>query len=333
MKALFLVGGTGTRLKPITDNLPKPMIPIFGSPLLEINIKKLKKYGIDEVILSTCYKPQKIERYFGNGKSIGVKVNYVFEEVPLGTAGAIKNAEKFIDDTFLVFNADILTRIDIANLIKFHEEKNAQVTIAATEVENPWSYGVIEHCDNKYITAFKEKPKPNETSSKLINAGIYVFEPEILDEIPEKTIVSVEKDTYPYLLENGFKMTVYNECSYWMDLGTPEKYMQVHADVLNGLLTLDEKVHNYRSKTSKISKNAQIINPVYIGDNVEIGDYAVIGPETVLCDNCCIGDETEVIKSIVWKDVKIDKKSVICNSIIMPDNIVDLSVCNLYKKR
>jgi len=161
MKALFLAGGLGTRLRPLTNNLPKPMVPIMGKPLLERNIENLKRFGIDEIVLSTCYKPAKIQKYFGDGSRFGVKISYICEDEPLGTAGAIKNAERFFNDTFLVFNADILSDFDISEMIKYHREKGALATIAVTQVDNPSTYGVIEHDENGFITAFKEKPKPN----------------------------------------------------------------------------------------------------------------------------------------------------------------------------
>ena len=148
------------------------MVPVIGKPLLERNIQRLKRHGIKEIVLSTCYKPYKIEKYFGNGEKLGIKINYISEDIPLGTAGAIKNAEDFFDDTFIVFNADILSDIDISDMIKWHKEKGAFATIATTQVEDPSAYGVIEYDDKGFITAFKEKPKPHETTSNLINAGI-----------------------------------------------------------------------------------------------------------------------------------------------------------------
>src|SRR5660397_161599 len=143
MKALFLAGGRGTRLRPLTDDLPKPMVPMMVKPLLERNMLKLKDCGVDEIILSTCYKPQKIEEYFGDGTKFGLKINYIREDIPLGTGGAIKNAEEFFNDTFIIFNADILSDINVIDMMKFHKEKCAAVTIAVTQVENPSAYGVI----------------------------------------------------------------------------------------------------------------------------------------------------------------------------------------------
>ena len=179
MKALFLAGGMGTRLKPLTDDLPKPMVPMMGKPLLERNMLKLKACGVDEVILSICYKPKKIEKYFGDGTKLGLKIHYICEDIPLGTGGAIKNTEEFFNDTFIIFNADILSDINIVDMMKFHKEKCAAVTIAVTQVENPSAYGVIEYNENLYAESFTEKPKLSEIKSNYINAGIYIFEPNV----------------------------------------------------------------------------------------------------------------------------------------------------------
>lgn len=327
MKALFLAGGLGTRLKPITDDLPKPMVPIMGKPLLERNIENLKKHGVDEIVLSTCYKPHKIEKYFEDGRKLGVKISYISEDMPLGTAGAIKNAQRFFNDTFLVFNADILSDIDISEMIRFHKETGALATIAVTQVDNPSAYGVIEHDKNGFVTAFKEKPQPHESSSNLINAGVYIFEPQLLNEIPAGRAVSIERETYPLLLQKGFKIAVYNRCSYWLDLGTPEKYLKAHKDILEGILQLGNHDFNKNlqciSKTAKISHNAKIIGPVYIGDNVEIGSFAVIGPDTVLCDDSSVGMGAKVVGSVVWDHVHVGGGASVVNSVVMSNCRVD----------
>lgn len=327
MKALFLAGGMGTRLKPITNELPKPMVPIIGKPLLERNIENLKKHGVDEIVLSTCYKPHKIEKYFGDGSNLGVKISYISEDMPLGTAGAIKNAEKFFDSTFLVFNADILSDIDISDMIRFHKEKGTLATIAVAQVDNPSAYGVIEHDKNGFITAFKEKPQPHETKSNLINAGVYIFEPEIFNEIPSGRVVSIERETYPMLLGKGLKIAVYNRCSYWLDLGTPGKYIKAHRDILNGTLKIGghdfNKKLQYISNTAKIHQNAKIIGPVYIGDNVEVCAFAVIGPETVLCDDSFVGMGAKVAGSVVWDHVSVGGGASIVNSVVMSNCRVD----------
>ncbi len=327
MKALFLAGGLGTRLRPITNDLPKPMVPIIGKPLLERNIERLKKYGVDEIVLSTCYKPGKIKDYFKDGSDFGVRINYVTEDVPLGTAGAIKNAQDFFNDTFLVFNADILSDIDFSEMIRFHKEKGALATIAVTQVENPSAYGVIEHDENGYITAFKEKPKPHESSSKLINAGVYIFEPELLDEIPVGRAVSVERETYPTLLEKGYKIAVYDKCSYWLDLGTPDKYLKAHKDILEGALKICEHDFcenlRYISSTAKVNRGVEIIGQAYIGDNVEIGSFSVIGPGTVLCRASSVGSGAKIIGSVIWDNVNIGSGASVIDSVVMSNCRID----------
>ncbi|NLG89428.1 MAG: NDP-sugar synthase [Clostridiaceae bacterium] len=321
MKALFLAGGFGNRLRPITNDLPKPMVPVMGKPLLERNIERLKNYGVDEIVLSTCYKPEKIENYFKDGRDFGVKISYISEDMPLGTAGAIKNAQSFFDETFLVFNADILSDIDISDMVRFHKEKGALATIAVTLVDNPSDYGVIEYDEEGYITAFKEKPKPGETDSNLINAGIYIFEPQLFDEIPLGRPVSIERETYPLLLEKGYKLAVYSRCSYWLDLGTPKKYLKAHKDILSGAFRITN--HNfsrypqYISRTAKISPNVKINGPVYIGDNVEIDSFSVIGPGTVLCEYSSVGKGVKIMGSVVWDNVHVGSGSSIINSVVM----------------
>jgi len=321
MKALFLAGGFGTRLRPITTDLPKPMVPIMDKPLLERNIENLKKYGIDEIVLSTCYKPHKIKEYFGDGSGLGVKIRYISEDVPLGTAGAIKNAQEFLDSTFLVFNADIISDIDISDMMRFHKEKGAVATIAVTQVDNPSSYGVIEQDEDGYVTAFKEKPLPHESNSNLINAGVYIFEPEILNEIPSGRTVSIERETYPLLLQKGFRIAAYNRCSYWLDLGTPGKYLKVHKDIMKGSIRIGSldfnKHHQHISNTAIISESAKIIAPVYIGDNVKIGSYAVVGPNTVLRNDSSVGMGAKVIGSIVWDHAIIGSGATVVNSVVM----------------
>ncbi|NLX77012.1 MAG: NDP-sugar synthase [Clostridiaceae bacterium] len=327
MKALFLAGGLGTRLKPITNNLPKPMVPIIGKPLLERNIENLKRFGINEIILSTCYKPDKIINHFGDGKRFGVKISYICEDEPLGTAGAIKNAERFFSDTFLVFNADILCDFDLSEMINFHKKAGALATIAVTHVDNPSAYGVIEHDRDGFITAFREKPRPHETDSNLINAGVYIFEPELLNEIPPGRAVSIERETYPMLLQKGYKMAIFDRCSYWLDLGTPAKYLKAHKDILNGLVKIREHDFNentqYISKKAKISRYAKIKEPVYIGDNAEISSFAYIGPNTVLFSDSKVDTDAKVVESIVWNNAHVGGGASVVNSVVMSNCRVD----------
>ncbi|MBP2031422.1 mannose-1-phosphate guanylyltransferase [Clostridium algifaecis] len=324
MKALLLAGGRGTRLKPLTDRIPKPMVPIMGKPLLERTILKLKKCGVNEIVISTCYKSDFIKAYIGNGEKLGLKVNYISEDIPLGTGGAIKNAEKFFNDTFIILNSDIVCNVPYDKFINYHKNKHAAVSIAMTEVADPSQYGVIEFDKNNYITAFKEKPKKGESNSRWINAGIYVFEPGVLDEIPKNEVVSIEKQTYPLLLNKGYKMSAYKYSDYWLDIGTIKKYMKAHADIflsnykkilksnnkfdINDLIIKDENIN--------ISSNTKITGPVFIGKNVNIHNNCTIGPYTVIGDNSNIYENCNISKSILWNNVLVNKNASLQNTVL-----------------
>jgi len=327
MKALFLAVGLGTRLKPLTNKLPKPMVPIMGKPLLERNMINLKNCGIHEVVLSTCYQPQCIEKYFGDGSNHRLKIHYVCEDIPLGTGGAIKNTERFYDDAFLIFNSDILSNIDLKGLIQYHKDKSADVTIAVTQVDNPSMYGVIEYDEKGYALSFKEKPQPHEITSNYINAGVYVFEPEVLKEIPSGRVVSVEREVFPSLLQKGYKIAVFKNSSYWMDIGTPEKYFQAHKDIMTGKCKIHEIDFScqeiYKGCNVNILSTAKVSGPVYIGDHVEIGAHASIGPYTVIGNRSKIGAGSKVMGSIVWDNVEIGSGARLYNSIVASGSNVE----------
>ena len=327
MKALFLAGGMGSRLKPLTDNLPKPMVPIMNKPLLERSMENLRKCGIIEIVISTGYKSKYIEEYFGNGSRFGLKIEYICEDIPLGTGGAIKKTGHLYDDTFLVLNADILCNMDFTELIKFHKSKSAAVTIAVTRVKNPSAYGVIEYDKSGYAVSFTEKPKADEIKSDYINAGVYVFEPEVLREIPENRPVSVEREIFPALLHKGHKVAVYNGCSYWMDIGTPEKYIQTHDDIMAGDCRISGLDFNNRNVVndgnSLIDISAVITGPVYIGNNVRIGANAIVGPNAVIGDNVFIHRGGSVVNSVIWNNVDIESYAVMKGGVAISDCKVD----------
>ncbi len=310
MKALFLAGGIGTRLKPLTDEVPKPMVPIMNKPLLERSMANLKKYGISDIVISTGYKAQAIKEYFGSGKKFGLKIEYICENVPMGTGGAIKKTGHLYDDTFLVLNADILCDMDYQELIKHHRSKKAAVTIAVTQVSNPSAYGVIEYDERGYAVSFTEKPQAHEIKSHFINAGVYVFEPDVLKEIAEDRPVSVEREVFPALLRGGYKVAVYKGCKYWMDIGTPEKYLQTHEDIMSGECRIAGVHLNrrgvFKGGNSTIDTTAEISGPVYIGDNVTIEAFATIGPNTVIGNDVCIRAGSSVINSILWNSVDLE---------------------------
>ncbi len=322
MKALLLAGGKGTRLKPLTNYLPKPMVPILGKPLLERTILNLIECGFAEIIISVCYQPREIDRYFGDGSKLGVKIRYVREDIPLGTGGAIKNAESYIDSTFAVLNSDIVTQINLQELMDYHRKMKGIATIALTSVKNPTQYGIVELNDG-YISIFKEKPKPHEVTSNLINAGIYVFEPEIFKYISADQVVSVERNTFPLLLSSKMKIAGYTDMHYWMDIGTPEKYIQAHNDILNNTELFSKMLKTsvfygniFHNNSVRHGYKSRVIGPAYIGNNVDIGTKAVIGPYAVLSDNVKIGSGSRISNSIVWDNVEVGKTTNIANTII-----------------
>ncbi len=323
MKALFLAGGLGTRLRPLTDHLPKPMVPIMGVPLLERTIAELKRCGVTEVVLSTGYKSDCIEKHFGVSQKMGMTVHCVCEEKPLGTGGAIKNCEKYFDSTFLVFNSDVLCNLDLKALVAFHRQKKADVTISATRVEDPSSYGVIEYNQEDFAISFTEKPKPGEEKSHFINAGIYVFEPKVLELIPAGKKISVEKDIFPLLLKKGLKIAVYHDGRYWIDIGTPGKYMRAHKDIFDGHCSIAENNFSsekiYEQEGAEISPSAKIEGPVWLGKDVHIGANACIGPNVVIGDGFHAGRGCSIQNSVIWNGVSLGSGVDIDHSLVTSD--------------
>ncbi|WP_196600897.1 sugar phosphate nucleotidyltransferase [Pectinatus frisingensis] len=326
MQALFLAGGKGTRLYPLTYEIPKPMVPIMGKPLLEHNMNLLKLHGIHDIILSICYKPECIEQYFGNGSAFGLNIRYISENSPLGTGGAIKNCAKLLNDTFFVFNADILSNINFSEMLRYHKRQHAAVTIAVTRVEDPSAYGVIEYDKNGYALSFCEKPDPNEIVSHFINAGVYIFEPEVLEHIPTGHAVSVEKEIFPQLLQDGKKIAVYRGCNYWLDIGTPEKYVRANRDSFEGKFCLAETDFHHRAVYSdvntQISRSAILRGPIYIGKNVQIKAGAVVGPRVIIGNNSIIGEKSVIANSILWNKITVKNHARIDRCIITDKSII-----------
>src|SRR3954462_1814525 len=234
MKAILLAGGKGTRLRPLTIHTPKPIVPIFDRPFLQFQLDLLKQVPeIDEVILSLNYQPRRIEEIFGDGGETGLGLKSVVEPAPLGTAGAVRYAGETLRESVVVFNGDVLTQVDLAAVIGLHRERGAKATIVLTPVDNPSAYGLVETDPSGNIQRFLEKPKADEITCDTINAGIYVLEPDTFDRIPKDTPWSIERSFFPSLVERSETFVAYVYRGYWIDIGTPEKYMQVHRDIMD----------------------------------------------------------------------------------------------------
>src|SRR6476620_1949121 len=235
MKAILLAGGKGTRLRPLTVHTPKPIVPIFNRPFLYYQIDLLRHVPeIDEVILSLNYQPRRIEEVFGEGEGLGGRRIIEVETKPLGTAGAVRYAGDSLKESVVVFNGDVLTQVDLAAVLRLHRERKAKATIVLTPVENPRAYGLVETDARGNIQRFLEKPGEDEITCNTINAGIYVLEPDTFDRIPKGEPWSIERSFFPSLIERGETFVAYIYRGYWIDIGTPEKYTQVHRDIMDG---------------------------------------------------------------------------------------------------
>ena len=328
MKSIILVGGMGTRLRPLTYEMPKQMLPLVGVPMIECVFEMLAKHDVTEVVLSLGYLPDHFIEAYPDGSIAGVKISYAVEPEPLDTAGAIKFAAEYagIDDTFLVVNGDVLTDLDVTALVAFHRASGAQGTIALHPVEDPSRYGVVVTDDEGRVSAFIEKPPREEAPTNLINAGTYVFEPAVLARIDTGRKVSVERETFPALAADGALFAMADH-AYWLDTGTPATFLQANIDVLNGRdserLVTDLVGTTWRHASSRVAASARLENTVVdrdcvvgenvvldqvvlmpgavVHDNVQIsssiiGPRAVIGAAAVLGPTCVVGAEVSVVE-------------------------------------
>ena len=312
MKAVILVGGLGTRLLPLTCNTPKAMMPILNRPFMEHLLLYLKKHGVNEVILAMGYLPDPIQKGLGDGSSLGIKLVYSVEPSALGTAGAVKFAEKYLDnEPFFVFNGDVITEIDLSDMLTKHHAVKPKVSIALTPVENPTIYGVVETDTSGMVKRFVEKPSWDKVTTNMINAGIYILEPEVLQNIPPEKFFMFEHNVFPPLLEAGEKMLSYPSKAYWIDIGTPRKYLQVQYDLLNE--ATGNKVIN--QGRSRIHPLAELGGPMIIGPGCTIEKAQIKGP-AILGQGCTVSVNSRIETTVLWKDVLIEEEAVLIGCVI-----------------
>ncbi|MDD4859898.1 MAG: NDP-sugar synthase [Dehalococcoidales bacterium] len=311
MKAVILVGGEGTRLRPLTCNIPKAVVPVLNRPFLEHLLRYLKRHGITDVILAMGYQPAPIQKCLGDGAQLGVRLTYSVEDSPLGTAGAVKLAASLIDDTFLVFNGDVLTDIDLTGMMQRHREIKPKMSIALTPVDNPTAYGVVETDAHGMVRRFVEKPPPDKVTTNMINAGIYILEPEVMEMIPPATRFMFEHNVFPQLLEKGAPVLAYPSQAYWVDIGTPQKYLQAHDDLLRETGT---PINIEGGST--IDTKAQLTGPLLIGDGCTIAAGVSIKGPAVLGARCVIGKGATIEGSVLWDGVQIGEGVSVHQSII-----------------
>jgi len=321
MKAILLAGGKGTRLRPLTIHTPKPIVPIFDRPFLHYQLDLLKQVAeIDEVILSLNYQPRRIEEIFGDGGDSGLGIRYVVEPAPLGTAGAIRYAGESLRESVVVFNGDVLTEIDLAAVIRLHRERKARATIVLTPVDNPSAYGLVETDAAGNIQRFLEKPNPDEITCNTINAGIYLLEPDTFDRIPRDTPWSIERSFFPSLIERGETFLAYVDRGYWIDIGTPEKYMQVHRDIMDGRCRSARfssgSATAWISPEARIDEGVTVEGPCFIDAGAVVKAGARIGPYSVVGRHCWIEEHATLDRAIVWPNTRISQEAVVRGSIL-----------------
>ncbi len=329
MQAVVLVGGEGTRLRPLTYAVPKPMAPLLGRPFIGWIIERLRAAGVDEVILSCCYLPEAIEAHFGDGRRFGVDLHYVFEEEPLGTAGAVKNAVHKVSGTIYVCNGDILTGVDLVALRDTHKRHRAIATIHTRAVEDPSQFGVVETDARGRVQRFVEKPKPGETDARDINAGTYVLEPEALDAIATGQKVSIERETFPKLIAETERVYALSTSDYWIDVGRPSTYIQAHRDILDGTFErpvgreVGERV--WSADGTPLPAGVDAHGPIYLGARVHVEPGAHIGPYAILYDGCKVGKDAVVSSSILWPDCFVGHGAIVRDAILGLEVVVEPS--------
>lgn len=311
LPAVVLVGGEGTRLRPLTERTPKPMLPLLGRPLLSHTFDHLRSGGVDRVVLACGYLPTQIEEYFGP-RYEEVALEYRVEPEPLGTGGAIRFGAEGFDTTFLALNGDSLREADLDTLVDFHRSADAKATLLLARVPDPARYGLVRRDEAGRVTAFVEKPDPAEIDTNLINAGLYVLEPDVLNLIEPGSPVSIERDVFPALVKEG---SLYGLAlpGYWLDVGTPQSYLQAHFDLLNRRGGVDV------SPSAEIGPETSLVPPVYIASGAQVQREARIGPCVALGADSQVGRRGTVRFSAVLAAAQIAARARITNTIVAPE--------------
>ncbi len=335
MRAVVLVGGEGTRLRPLTYTTPKPLLPIGNIAFLERQLMWLRRHGVDEVVLSLGYLPDAFVAHFPDARFEGVHLRYAVEAEPLGTAGGIRYAaaEAGIDERFIVCNGDVLTELDLSALMHFHSERGAEATIHLARVPDPSAFGVVPTHPDGEVKAFVEKPPPGRAPTDWINAGTYVLEPSVLDRIAPRLSVSIERETFPRMLEGPGRLFAYPSDAYWIDIGTVEKYLEAHADLLAGRLgrhafpsdAVERAPGLWVQGEVSVAADARIEAPVLVGAGSAIGSGARVA-RSVLGAGCAVGAGSEVLRSVLLGGARLATGAEATDAVVGPDAVLESGV-------
>ncbi|PIS30430.1 hypothetical protein COT42_03000 [Candidatus Saganbacteria bacterium CG08_land_8_20_14_0_20_45_16] len=320
-KALIMSAGYGTRLEPLTLAVPKPMVPIVNLPTMQHNIELLKRYGFFDITANIHYHPEQIENYFGDGYAFGVKLGYSFEEELLGTAGGVKRMACLanVKEPFLVLSSDALTDINLERIFEYHCQKKALITIALSKVEDVSQFGVVIQDSEGQIIGFQEKPTQAEVQSDLVNAGVYVIDPSVLEMIPEG-FYDFGKQLFPLLIGQKARIFGYRMLGYWSDVGCLDKYIQASYDAMKGLVKVGIPGNRAGSATwigerENISPSARFEGSVIIGDSCVVGDNVYI-KDSVIGDKCVVEAGAIITGSVIWSDTVIEKAAHLTCSVV-----------------
>ncbi len=327
MKAVIMAGGFGTRIRPLTSSLPKPMLPLMNAPIMEHIVRLLRRHGFSELVLLLYFQPQVIKDYFSDGHEWGVQITYITPAKDLGTAGAVKAAQDYLNESFLVISGDLLTDMDLTAFANYHAEKGAWVTLGLVSVVNPLQFGVVITDREGRVVKFLEKPGWGEVFSDTINTGVYMLEPQVLEWIPEDEEFDFSRDLFPALLREGKPLFGFHSKRYWRDIGDPESYRQAHNDAFDGKVRIEIPGH----KLDLVGRDVRVGNEVSLGENIRFEGAVIIGNNTrigdkafmrncVIGSNCFIGPHTKAQDSVIWDNVLLEEGvhmagAVVCNSV------------------
>jgi mannose-1-phosphate guanylyltransferase / phosphomannomutase len=321
MKAVVMAGGEGTRLRPLTSNQPKPMVPIVGKPCMEHILELLRDHGLTDVVVTVAFLPQAIRGYFGTGETIGMQIGYSVEESPLGTAGSVRLAASQLDETFLVISGDALCDVDLSALIAFHRERGAAVTIGLKSVDNPLEFGIVVTDEEGRVERFLEKPSWSQVFSDTINTGIYVLEPEVLEHVPTDRPYDFSKELFPLLLEMGRPIYGFAMEGYWQDIGNLDQYRQANFDALEQNVRLNIEGILIRGdiwigEGVEIEDLERVEGPAFIGNYCRIGRDASVGKHSVLSNSVTLRDRARTTRSVIESATHVGRSAVIEGAIV-----------------
>jgi mannose-1-phosphate guanylyltransferase/phosphomannomutase len=321
MKAVVMAGGEGSRLRPLTLGRPKPMIPMVNKPVMAHILELLKKHGFTEIVVTVQYLADNIRNAFGDGEGYGLKIAYSLEDTPLGTAGSVKKAQEYLDDTFLVISGDAVTDFNLTEIVNFHKANKSLATLTLYRVPNPLEYGVVIIDNEGHIRQFLEKPSWGEVFSDTINTGIYVLQPEVLNYFEKDKPFDFSQDLFPILLKKNDPLFGYVAAGYWCDVGNIQEYMRATADVLHQRVQVEPLGKHiggdiWTDEDVEIAPNAQLFGPIYLGRGVKIKGGVIISGPTVIRDYTIVDDRANIERSVIWRDSYIGERVEVRGSIV-----------------